>query len=382
MSEISLRLDKAPRVLDAQTVKYRNFRDELLNLLDGKTPEDQKRAVAANQAFIRGLARPQFSHEGVSTERAVSMTAVHVDKVIANMSVMYKNSEYIGEQLMPVVTVKDRSGIYFKYPKRERFAFPDDDIAQRGMANELHETRETDNYSVKDRGYKNFVDLETLRVQDAPLNEMVDLFDAILDGIALKREKRILDIVATAGNFGGNTADAGTEWNDATDPGGSIVSDILNARAALWRGAAATKLIGFTTIGVWNSGIANNPKIRELFKYTGSGLAVTQQVAGFFRLDDIIITESREDTANEGQTASYARVMTADSFGILSVATRPTTRSLHFGSTFRTNDSPVSTQWTDPAIGKAGGIYGRVALSEDYKIVAPDAGFLITDCLD
>src|SRR5690606_37784767 len=141
--------------------------------------------------------------------------------------------------------------------------------------------------------------------QDAPLNEMLDLLDNINEGIAFKREKRILEIVGNSANYAGNTADATTEWNDSTVLGGTIIPDILAARSALWRGTTATRVIGVCPITVWNGGIANNPDLLDKFKYTQSGLAVTQQVARMFRLDDILITEAREDTANEGQTASY-----------------------------------------------------------------------------
>jgi hypothetical protein len=95
-------------------------------------------------------------------------------------------------------------------------------------------------------------------------------------------------------------------------------------------------------------------------------------------MDDILISRAREDTANVGQTATYARMMTQKFFGILRVANRPTTRSLHFGSTFRMNGDPYTTEWPDPGIGKRGGVWSRVSVSEDHKVVAGDAGFLIT----
>jgi hypothetical protein len=357
--------------------RFQRWYDEVRNCLDGHTPEDQKKALAANQSFLRGLANPRHSSDGEI--RAVAPAAVHVDTLMSNFSTMYANGDYIGEQLMPVATVSKRSDKYAVYPKRERLAFPDDEIGFRSSPNELEATRTTDNYSVRDYGYKNYLDLETVQNEDTPLNEMLDVVEAVSEGIAFKRDKRIMTVVMTSGSFGANTNTAGTNWNDAT--GGSVVEDILAARAALWRGQTPTQLIGYCPLAVWNGGIANNPKIRDLFKYTESGLAVTTQVARYFRLDDILITETREDTANSGQTASYARVVTGDVFGIVAAARNPTTRSLHFGSTFRMRNDPFSTQWSDPSIGKRGGIWHRTSVSEDHKIVSADAGFLITSLL-
>ena len=106
-----------------------------------------------------------------------------------------------------------------------------------------------------------------------------------------------------------------------------------------------------------------------------------QQFAQFFGLDELVITAAREDTANIGQTASYARMATGDVFGVFAVARNPSLRSLHFGSTFQMQGDPYTTQWIDPNPGKRGGIYAKVTVSEDYKIVSADAGYLITSIL-
>lgn len=365
------------RSANAKAIRFQAWSDEVRNLLDGKTPEDQKKALAANRAFMKGLAAPRVLTDDAT--RAVTPSAVHVDALMQQFSVMYANGDYIGEQLMPVASVSKRSDKYVVYPKRERLAFPDDEIGYRSSPNELDQTRTTDNYSVKDYGYKNFLDLETAQNEDAPLNEMLDIQEQVQEGIAFKREKRITTIAFASGSYGSNTAGATTNWNDAT--GGTVIEDILTARAALWRGHTPTRLIAFCPLTVWNGGIANNPKIRDLFKYTETGLAVTTQVARYFRLDDILITEAREDTANIGQTATYARMVTGDVFGIVAAARSPSLRSLHFGTTFRMKGDPFSTQWSDPSIGKRGGIWTRTSVSEDHKIVSADAGYLITSIL-
>jgi len=363
-------------------LKYELFMKSVRDTLDGMTSEQKEKAKRANLSFIKGLADPRHRADHVSelekaVQKAVTPGAVHVDSLLATMSVMYKNDEYIGESLMPVVPVSKRSDKFAVYPKRERFAFPDDEIGARGVSNEVDASRQTDNYSVKDYGLSNFLDLETVQNQDAPLNEMVDVVEAINEGISFRREKRILSIVFTAGSYGTNTAAAASNWT-AANTGGSVIADVLGARSALWTGSNPTKKIGFCTLAVWNSNIANNLALRDLFKYTQSGLATTTQVANFFGLDDILVSRAREDTANIGQAASYGRIATGQVFGIISAAIRPSVRSLHFGSTFRMKDDPFTTQWTDPKLGKRGGIYARVATSEDHKIVASDAGFLIT----
>jgi hypothetical protein len=361
-------------------VRYERYKRALTETLQGMTEESRVKAGRLNKDFLRGLADPKY-RESYESElhKAIGPVNVHVDTSLATLSVMYANDAFIGEQLMPAVPVSKRSDVFYKYTKRDRLAYPDDEITgARAKANELDQSRTTDNYSVKDYGFKNHLALETIQNQDAPLNEMVDVVEQINEGIAFKREKRILTIVGTSGSYAG-TAAAATVWDDST--GGSIVNDLLSARAEVWSGFGPTKKLGFCSLSVWNTGIANNPEILDMFRNQREGLPVTAQVASYFRLDDILISESREDTANSGQAASYARMLTAKVFGIVSVATGPTIRSAHFGSTFRMQGTPITTEWTDPDLGVRGGLYARVAVSEDHKVVANDAGYLITSCI-
>jgi len=375
-------LAAAPIQRTEKGLRYERFIKAVHEQLAGMDEKSKAKAKKANLDFIKGLSDPRHRADHLSelekaVQKAVTPSAVHVDSLLSTISIMYANDEYIGERLMPVASVGKRSDKYVVYPKRERFAYPDDEIGARAQSNELDATRSTDNYSVKDYGLMNFLDLETVQNQDAPLNEMVDVVEAVNEGIAFKREKRILAITFASGTFGTNTAVAATNWTLANS-GGSIIADVLGAVSALWTGPNPTKKIGYCTLPVWNSNIANNAAVRDLFKYTGEGLATTTQVARFFGLDEILVSRSREDTANVGQAASYARMTTGQVFGIIAAAQRPTTRCLHFGTTFRMNGDPFTTQWPDPKVGKRGGIYGRVAVSEDHKIVAPDAGFMIT----
>lgn len=370
----------APRSRTEKGLQYERWIKSVREQLSGMSAEAQAKAAKANVDFCRGLASPRYSasYQG-EIAKAVAPGAVHVDTLLATMSVMYKNDDYIGVQLMPYVPVTKRSDKYAVYPKRERFAFPDDLIGHRSSPNELEATRTTDNYSVEDYGFKNYLDLETVQNQDAPLNEMLDLVESINEGIAFREEKRILAIVVNSSNYAGNTATAGTNWNDST--GGTFISDMLAATSGLYTGQTPTRKLGFCTLTVWNTGVANNPVVRDLFKYNQSGMATTSQIAGYFGLDDILVSRSREDTANSGQTASYARMATTDIFGVLAVAQRPTLRSLHFGSTMRMAGDPYTTQWSDPGVGKRGGVWARVSVSEDHKVVAGDAGFLLTSLL-
>lgn len=362
-------------------IRFKKWYDEMRNMLDGRDPTQQKKVSLANLAFCKGIGLPTSTGADIGyvpKAGGPNPGSVHVDSVLSTFSTMYANDEYIGERLIPAVGVNKRSDVYFTYPKRERFAYPDDALTSRSRANEVDSSRSTDNYSVKDYGYSNWLDLETVSNQDAPLNEMLDLVAAINEGIAFRRELRIATIIQTVGNYSGNTAAATTKW-DTASTGGTIFQDIQAADAGLWNGFTPTKKIAVTTLDNWNSCIINNPALLDRIKYTQTGIVTPTLIANFFGFDDLLIGRARQDTANIGQTASYSRIWSTDFFSVIKVATRPTTRSLHFASTFRMNEDPVTSEWQDPSVGKRGGVYARVAVSEDHKIVAGDAAWFISD---
>jgi hypothetical protein len=308
--------------------------------------------------------------------KSVSPGTLHNNATLSSLSVQYKNEDFIGEKLMPVVSVAHKSDDYWIYSKRDRLAGPSDAVGSRARANELSENRSTATDSCKDYALMNHLDNDQLRDQDAPLDEMVDLIEAVNDVMALKREQRIATILTTAGNFPGQTAAlAGADQFDNAS-NASIIAKLQDAVAACWQGAGSSDLYGYCSLEVWNA-IARNSVIRDLFKYTEAGLAHTKQVAGYFGMKDILVGSARQDTANEGQLASYSRIW-GKVFGVVRVARSASIRNAAFGYTFRLKGDPKTDFWYDPSVGKSGGWYSRVGISEDHKIVASDTGYLYT----
>lgn len=317
--------------------------------------------------------------KAVSTElwqtRGVSAGSVHANTFLTNMSVQYKNDEYIGDQLLPVVLVDKRSDIYAKYDKRDRLGDIDDSIGPNGDVNEVEESNRTsENYSVQDRALQNHIAAETVDNEDAIFDEMLDLMESVTDRMALKKEIRQATILTNAANFPGQTATlAGADrWDSST--GGNPVKNLQDAIASLWSGNGQTQLIGYTSVDVINA-LSRHPALLDLFKYTQAGLLNRQKLAQFFGLDDLLIGAARKDTANRGQSANYQRIWGND-FGVIRVAKRPTKRSAHYGTTFQLRSDPMVFQWFDQKKGKAGAHFVKVGLSDDHKVVASDTGYL------
>lgn len=311
--------------------------------------------------------------------RDLGPDAVHVDATMREMSIRYQNDEYIGERLAPICTVQFRSNFYFKYDERAQQSFPDDTLGPRGQANEVRQALTKGTYTCVGRGLTEFVDLTEIGNADAPLDPLTDANILVNEGIAFNREKRIMTLLTTAGNFGSNTTavSAGAEWNSAD--GGKPIQLIQKAIDSVYSGMGPSKLMGYCSVNVFRT-LSRHPAIRDLFKYTKDGFATAQQIAAYFGLDELLVGKARQDRANEGQAADVGRIW-PDSFGVVRVAMMPSIRSYGFATTFR--HGPINTiQLYDRKDGENGGYTVKVTVAEDHQVVAPKAGYLITGCFD
>lgn len=335
-----------------------------------------KHKLHMDRDFRKSLARNMLAY----TQRtAVTPSTVHADKFLTQLSVGYVNDDFIGEKLMPVVSVSSRSDKFLKHDKRNLLNGPSDLSSPRARANEIELTFTEDNYSVTDYHMQAYVDKMTEANADETYMELVNMTESLTEVLALKRELRYSALLGVAGSYGSNTASlASAEWNEVVTPNNDPLPTIQTINASLWAGGGRTKLVGATTQKVLNA-LINNTAIRGLFQYTTGGLATRQQIAAFMGLDDLYVTNARYDSANIGQTASYTTIW-PDVFLIARVMTNPSRHTAGLGATFRWTPGSATSQWFDPEPGNLGGTYTKVAFSEDLKLIAPtDTSYLLTN---
>jgi hypothetical protein len=358
--------------------RYRNWSRKIHSAISD--PRGTKAWQAQNASFDRRV------------RNSLSSSDVHSDSFLAQISTQYGNDEFIGEMLAPPVLVGKKSDEFPTYGKRDRLALPaNDSVAVGGEAARVHETRGTDSYVCANRAFTDALDADTVANQDAPLNEMFDLVEGLVERRALAREIRIASALTTAGNYpSGNKATlAGADqWNSAG--GGAPLKNIQDAIAALWRGRSPARTKAFSSLEIYNV-LSRHPDITGLFQYSGQsvGLATPGMISTFLGLDDYLIGKSRYDSdAVNIATPTYSRVW-GDFFGVLRVAERATLRSATFALTMRwlaagvpgMNQGILTSQWFEPNKGFGGSYWAKVGESEAHKIQASDAGYLYSDVL-
>lgn len=363
---MSIQLPTANELMrSSKAARYMHFRNALRAALDGSSPDPKAKALAerANAAVIAMRSTP---------------SQVHQDTALSTMSVMYGNDDFIGDLLMPTVYTGGKlSAVYFKYPRRERLAAPDDKVGDRSDVNEMNSSREKVSVSLQGRALQEWVSEDTINNQDAPLNELMDAQEQVLYGLALKREKRIAALMQSTASYGsGFYSTPSTLW-DAS--GSTPIKDVLAGKAATWPGRGAGRYIGACSLDVYNV-LREHPSVLDRVKYTGGdpALVTRQALASLFGLDDILIGAAREDTANEGQTEVDARIW-GKNFIIARVAPA-SIRNAGFGLQFM--DKPTrQIMWYDQRPGVDGGYFTKASNHDLQAVIAGDTSYLLASVI-
>lgn len=306
--------------------------------------------------------------------------SLHIDAILSNLSVKYRNEANIWPFLMPVIQVGKRSDKFFVYNKDDSYKLVDDKIGPKSLPNEVDWSVSTDNYSVTDHALGDWLPQEVIDNSDNPLQPEVDTNDflnALLDN---QQEKRVADLVFAAATYptGNKVQLSGTsQWGgSANDP----IGDILTAVESCFM-RANTLVFGAEAWQVFRK----LPEVLDAVKSstrqqdTPGGLATTSEIASLLEVQNVIVGRGRYISSKEGQTATYARLW-GKHCAALHVVPNPGIRSVTFGATFSETSRQTQRDF-DPKRGVKGAHYLKVAWNSDEKVIANDLGYFIQDAV-
>jgi hypothetical protein len=304
--------------------------------------------------------------------------AVHVDKVLTDFSVQYRNEAMVWRDLMPVVRVQKRSDKFLKYTKEDSFRLYDDALGPKSMPNEVDWGVSTDTYAVVDHGYGDWLPQETIDNADDPLQPELDTVSFLNLLADIAQEKRVADVVFNASTYpsGNKIQLSGTaQWgNSADDPIGNILTAIESCFVR-----ANTIIMGAEAWMVFRK----LPEVLDAVKgatrqqSTPGGLATVEECRGLFEVQNWIVGRARYITTKEGQTATYARLW-GKHCAALYVDPSPGVRSITFGATFVEQDRQITRDF-DPKRGVKGAHFFKLAWNSAEKVIASDLGYFIQD---
>jgi len=296
---------------------------------------------------------------------------VHTDKILSNISEMYRNAAFVGLEMLPVVKVKKESDKYYKYnSKADRFRVPNNLRAPKSDSKTVDWKVTTDTYSCNEYALNDLIDDREKNNADKPLNMKVDTVEFLTDLNLLAQEKRIVDMLTDETVLTSYNALTGTDqWSDYTnsDPVGDIETGRNTIHGKIFK-MPNTLLLGLEVY----SQLKHHPDVIDRFKYVSKGIITPEMLADLFEVEKVIIGKAGYNTANEGQTASYSYLWGKNAI-LAYVEKAPGIKKFSLGYTFKvgqnkTRTARIETKHSD---------WIEVGQIQDEEIVSVDCGYLI-----
>ena len=256
-------------------------------------------------------------------------TDVHVDAPLTNLSVGFKNemSSFIADQVFPNVPVAKQTDKYFTYTQDDffrtdaRLRAPGTESAGSGY------NLSTATYSCDVLALHKDIDDATRANADAPLDMNRDAVEFLTQHMLLKREIDWASTYFTASAWGSNT-DGSTKFDAA-----NAITNITEKIDTVEAGTGYRPNILVCGVTAFRD-LKNNSDVLDRIKYTQQGTATEGLLASLLGVDKVLVARSVKNTANEGATASYSRVHSANGALLVYAPSTPSLMHPSAGYTF------------------------------------------------
>ena len=322
---------------------------------------------------------------------------LHVSAALTDLSVSYANGmRSLYDTMFPVHAVAKQSDKYFTFERRDLWRSDAKDRAPGAEVAIGGYTVSTDTYFCERKAIGHDIsDPERANADPAVANLDGDATEYITEQIRLRNEidwvanyftTSVWDGASSTGDMTGQAAPASTavnflQWNDVNS---TPIEDLRGEMTAVAQRTA--KRPNKLALGpqVWTV-LADHPDILDRIKYTERGIVGEDLVASLLGLDQVIVGDMVQDSANEGAASGSIAFVAGRSALLAYVAPSPGLKRVSAGYTFA---------WTGmtgaPTIGARIKRY-RLERNEsdrlegetwrDFKVVSSNCGAFFATCV-
>ena len=238
-----------------------------------------------------------------------TISSVHVDAVLSNISVAYMQDEinFIAGRVFPTVPVGKKTDVYFTFDKNDLLR---DEMQRRAPGDESAGSGyglSTASYSCDVFALHKDIDDDTRANSDNPLNPDRDATMFLTQQALLKREIQWVTDYFTINVWGTDVVGGSnfTVWSNYA--GSDPISDVDTGITAVMQNTGRrpnTMVLGYETF----TKLKRHPDIVDLFKNTQPGLVSAQILAQIWDLDNVYVAQAVKATNIEDETAAYSFV--------------------------------------------------------------------------
>ena len=246
----------------------------------------------------------------------MTQTRAIVDKLLTTVSngLFQANEKYISERILPVVSVKQRTGLYGNYGNEHLRIVNTAHIGKGGYLEIDPITRASDSYVIEEHALKSVITAEDFDNVELPYDERADRTIGLTSLLWLAKEKALADtlmdpsIITQGATLAGNA-----QYNNLTHADSDPLGDMLTAKNTI-RDAVGIK----PNVVVMSDSVADTLRVHEQlldklgFKFSRAGGLVDDELARAFGVDKVLIGGAVFNNAVKGQTDNLTKVWAKD----------------------------------------------------------------------
>ena len=297
---------------------------------------------------------------------------IHIDSLLSNVSVKYRNKNFIAMDVFPEISVKKDSDLYRVYDRN--FRLPQTARANKAAAREHNFEVSSATYVLQHEALR-----ELVSDRDAENYDLADLrretTEELTDKIMLKMEYDCAALFSPTTTSWSNSLSLSSaqQWSlDSVTSNPIARMDTITVTVLQASGYEANKAIIPHSVML---AAKNHGSVTDRIKYTSIDIT-EKMLAGLFGIESILVPKAVIDSSAEGVAASVAPVW-SDNVFVGYVSPRPSPLAPSAGYTFR-NAKPLVKRYRDE---EREGEWIEVNMHYQCKIVSSLAGYMIADVL-
>ncbi len=225
-------------------------------------------------------------------------TNVHQDQALENVSVAYKNGEFIAQDLCPMVPVQHESNKYYIYSK-DQLVLPPTRRAPGAMANRATFSLSTLSYKLQEEALVDYITDRARANADPALNLEVDAVEHMTNLILMRQEVDLATLVTFTGTWSNVTSLTSTfAWNANTTLSNPILF-VDSACTTIIQSAGVVPNVVAIEDRTFRA-IKEHVSMVDRIKYTSSESIGEDLIAKLFNVDTLLVARAVQNQGPEG----------------------------------------------------------------------------------
>lgn len=297
---------------------------------------------------------------------------LHVDQLLSNVAVKYKNERFIHEQVFPMVPVKKQSDLYRTYNRS--WSIPETKRAIGGLAREHQFEIGTSSYNLQKEALKSFVPDSAAENYDIT-DLRVDVTEELTEKIMMRKESDCAALFTTTSFSLGTSLAAGDTWVT----GSALPINLFDTAAATIVGNSGQRPnFAIIPLDSYNA-LKNHTTVVDRVKYTSRELSPAI-LGALLGVPEILVPDMYYDSGLYGASAATGAVASLwkTDFAFLGLKpSNPGFFALSSGYMFQ-RAKPLVRRWREEER-EADAI--EVDVEYQFKIVASLTGYYINNTI-